>query len=58
MGNDLLLSFGANGSVRLVGYYASANNQPAIVYNTITPSVSIDDVTVSEGTRHRRPVSR
>ena len=49
VGNDLLLSFGANGSVRLVGYYASANNQPAIVYDTITPSVSIGDVTVSEG---------
>ena len=49
MGNDLLLSFGTNGSVRLVGYYASANNQPAIVYDTITPSVSIGDVTVSEG---------
>ena len=49
VGNDLLLSFGANGSVRLVGYYASANNQPAIAYDTITPSVSIGDVTVSEG---------
>ena len=49
VGNDLLLSFGANGSVRLVGYYASASNQPAIVYDTITPSVSIGDVTVSEG---------
>jgi len=49
MGNDLLLSFGTNGSVRLVGYYASANNQPAIVYDTITPGVSIGDVTVSEG---------
>jgi PKD repeat protein len=49
VGNDLLLSFGANGSVRLVGYYASANNQPALVYDTITPAVSIGDVTVSEG---------
>ena len=49
VGNDLLLSFGANGSIRLVGYYASPDNQPAITYSTITPGVSINDVSVSEG---------
>jgi PKD repeat protein len=48
-GNDLLLTFGTNGSLRLVGYYAAASSQPAIAYSTITPSVSIGDVTVSEG---------
>ncbi|NOT25266.1 MAG: PKD domain-containing protein [Acidobacteria bacterium] len=48
-GNDLLLSLGANGSIRLVGYYASPSNQPAITYSTITPTVNINDVSVSEG---------
>jgi serralysin len=49
VGNDLLLSFGGNGSVRLVGYYASANSQPAITYSTITPTVTVNDASVSEG---------
>jgi len=48
-GNDLLLSFGANGTVRLKDYYLSASNQPAIVYTTLTPTVSIGDVSVNEG---------
>jgi serralysin len=48
-GNDLLLTFGTNGSLRVVGYYAGAGNQPALVYSTITPRVSISDVTVTEG---------
>jgi serralysin len=47
-GNDLLLSFGTNGSVRLVGYYLGSGNQPAITYGTVTPAVSIGDATVTE----------
>ena len=49
VGNDLLLSFGTNGSLRLVGYYSAATNQPAIVYSAALPSASIGDVTVTEG---------
>jgi serralysin len=49
VGNDLLLSFGTNGSVRLVGYYVGTANQPAITYSTVTPTVSIADVSVTEG---------
>lgn len=48
-GNDLLLSFGANGSVRLVGYYVGTTNQPAITYSTVTPTASIGDVSITEG---------
>ena len=51
IGNDLRLGLGpnsANGSVRLVGYYASPDNQPAIIYTTITPTVNVSGVTVTE----------
>ena len=48
-GNDLLLNLGANGSIRLVGYYSAPENQPSITFSTITPTVSINDVSVNEG---------
>jgi len=47
-GNDLLLGFGTNGSLRLVDYYLSPANQPAIVYSSVTPLVSVGDVAVTE----------
>ncbi len=47
-GNDLVLGLGANGSIRVVGYFV--NDPPAIVYQTpATPKVSVSDVTVTEG---------
>lgn len=52
-GNDLLLDFGANGSVRLKDYYLSAGNQPSITYAEVTPSISIGDGTVIEGSSTR-----
>ncbi|MEQ1898550.1 MAG: PKD domain-containing protein [Vicinamibacterales bacterium] len=49
-GNDMVLTFsGTNSSIRLVGYYASVGNQPAIVYSSVTPAVSIGDVSLNEG---------
>ncbi len=48
-GNDLLLSLGANGSVRLKDFYLGTSHQPVVVYTAVTPSVSIADVTVNEG---------
>ena len=47
-GSDLVLDFGANGSVTVKNYFA-ASSQPAIVYGSEVPKVSIGDVTVTEG---------
>jgi PKD repeat protein len=48
-GNDKVLSFGENGSIRLKDYYVSPDKQPAITYSTVTPQVSVADVSVTEG---------
>jgi hypothetical protein len=47
-GSDLVLDLGANGSVTVKNYYGTGS-QPAIVYGTEMPRVSIGDATVSEG---------
>jgi PKD repeat protein len=47
-GNDLVLGFGANGSLTVKNYYAAAT-RPSIVYDAVVPQASIGDVTVSEG---------
>ncbi len=46
-GNDLVLGFGTNGSLRLKDYYLGA--PPAIVFDGLVPSVSIGDVATVEG---------
>ena len=48
-GNDLVLNLGTNGSITLKDYYLSASNQPVITYGSVTPSVSIANTSVSEG---------
>jgi PKD repeat protein len=45
-GSDLVIGFGPNGSLTIKGYYAGI--PPAIVFGAVTPTVSIDDVTVVE----------
>lgn len=48
-GNDHVIGLGSNGSITLKDYYLSANNQPAIIFTVVPPSVSIGDATVTEG---------
>ncbi len=47
-GNDLVLNFGTNGSVRLVNYFVSSSD-PVITYGGVAPAVSIGDASVAEG---------
>jgi serralysin len=47
-GNDLVLGFGANGSLTLKGYYV-APTHPSIIYDAVVPQVSINNVSVTEG---------
>ena len=53
-GNDLVLTFGANGSVRLVNYFVSSSD-PIITYGGLTPAATISDVTVMEGNSGSTP---
>ncbi len=47
-GNDLVLSFGANGSLTVKDYYAVVS-PPVIVFAGLSSRVSIGDVSVAEG---------
>ena len=47
-GSDLVLGFGANGSLTVKGYYI-APTRPSIIYDAVVPQVSIDNVSVTEG---------
>ena len=53
-GNDLVLNFGSNGSVRLVNYFVSPSD-PIITYGGLTPAASISDATVAEGNSGSTP---
>jgi len=46
-GNDRVLAFGANGSVRIKDYYLG--NGPVVTYSSVPQSFSINDVTLTEG---------
>ena len=46
-GNDRVLGFGANGSVRIKDYYLG--NGPVVTYSSVPPSFSVNDVTLTEG---------
>lgn len=47
-GTDLILNFGANGRLTIAGYF-QAPTPPAIVYGGISPGVSVNDISVTEG---------
>lgn len=53
-GNDLVLNFGANGRITIVGYYL-APTVPTIVYGGVVPAVSINDTSVIEGNSGSTP---
>ena len=46
-GNDLVVTLGTNGSITIKDYYLG--KAPAIVFTAVTPTASINDVTVTEG---------
>jgi serralysin len=46
-GNDLVLGLGANGSITLRDYFLG--DPPSIVFQAVTPTVSVNDVSVVEG---------
>jgi len=47
-GSDLVLSFGANGSLTVKNYYAAVS-PPVIVFSGLSSRVSIGDISVAEG---------